>query len=63
MRQVTKRWLLLAAFLTALGIILFGVVMTMLKWNFGKLSTVKLERNEHEIREDFQDVLVKTDTA
>lgn len=63
MRQVTKRWLLLAAFLTALGIILFGGVMTVLKWNFGKLSTVKLETNEHEICEDFQDVSVKTDTA
>ena len=35
----------------------------MLKWNFGKLSTVKLETNEHEIREDFQDISVKTDTA
>ena len=45
MSKASKIWLVVAASLVALGIIIFGVVMSMLEWNFAKLSTVKYETN------------------
>ena len=57
MRRTTKIWLVL------LGCILFVGVMTALKWDFSKLSTVKYETNTHEISEPFGDISLTTDTA
>ena len=58
-----KSILLLAAALILLGAILFGGAMTMLKWDFKRLSTVCYETNIYTVSEPFLDVAVKGDTA
>ncbi len=63
MKVKTKAWLLTATALVLFGSILFAGVMTMLKWDFMKLSTVEYETNTHEIIEAFEDISINTDTA
>ena len=63
MRMKTKVWLLTATALVLFGSILFAGVMTILKWDFMKLSTVKYVTNTHEIIEAFEDISINTDTA
>lgn len=56
-------WLIVAAALLLLGGLIFGGAMTMLKWDFSKLSTVKYETNEYRISEIYQDITVMGGTA
>lgn len=63
MSKNTKIWLIIAASLLLLGCIIFGGVMSMLKWDFIKLSTNKYEINNYEINENFRSILVDTNTA
>ena len=63
MKTRTKIWLIVAASLVLIGGILFAGVMTVLKWDFMKLSTVSYEINTYEIPETFDCISVKTDTA
>jgi len=63
MRTSTKAWLVIAALLVLIGCIVFGGVMSMYKWDFSKLSTVKYENNDHVINEDYRDISVITETA
>lgn len=63
MRKAMKIWLIIGASLVFLGLIVFGGVMTMLKWDFTKLSTTKYETNTHEIGEAYQSISVNTNTA
>lgn len=63
MKKSTKVWLIIATSLVLLGAILFGSVMTMLKWDFTKLSTSKYETNEHAITESFSAIAIDTNTA
>ncbi len=63
MKKKTKTWILIAASLFIAGCILFGGVMSMLKWDFKKLSTVKYETNTHIISEEFREISLITDTA
>lgn len=63
MRKTTKIWLIIATSLVVIGCIVFGGVMTVAKWNFTKLSTVKYESNEHEVSENFSNISVKTEAA
>ncbi len=63
MSKQTKIWLITASTLIAVGCILFGGVMTMLKWDFKKLSTVKYETNRYEINENFENISIAVDTA
>ncbi len=58
-----KKWLGLMVALIVIGCIVFGGVMTMLKWDFRKLSTVQYETNSHEFRETVRSIFVETDTA
>ena len=63
MKKSTKIWLVIATcLLLAVGII-FGGVMTMLKWDFTKLSTVKYETNKHEITEAFNSITIRSNTS
>lgn len=62
MNKSTKIWLIMAAFLVIAGGMIFGGVMTVLNWDFSKLSG-KYETNRHEISEDFQNISIRADTA
>lgn len=63
MRTRTKVWLIIASSLVLIGCIIFGGVMTMLKWDFTKLSAGKYETNDYEIAEKLNNISIVTDTA
>lgn len=63
MSRKTKLWLLAAGALVLAGCILFAGTMAALKWDFSKLSVVRLETNTYPIGESFRDIAVTTDTA
>ena len=64
MTSKTKIWLTTAALLVLTGLIIFGGIMIMLKWDFTKLSTIKkYETNEYQISEGFTNISVSTKTA
>ena len=63
MTRKTKIWLITASALVLAGCILFGGVMTMLKWDFKKLSTVTYETNRYEINETYENISIAVDTA
>ena len=63
MSRKTKIWLIIASSLTLLGIIIFGGVMSIMKWDFTKLSTNKYETNIFNISDDFSSISLESDTA
>ncbi len=63
MSKGVKIWLIIAASLILLGIIGFGGIMTMLKWDFTRLSTSKYETNDYDIGESYSNISITTDTA
>lgn len=63
MSKKTRIWLITAASLVLIGCAIFGGVMTMLKWDFTKLSTARYENNEYEITENYKNLSIITDTA
>lgn len=63
MRKTTKIWLVIAASLVFVGLIMFAAVMSEYKWDFSKLSTGKYETNTYEISEEFSNLSMNTDTA
>ncbi|MBQ7334799.1 MAG: hypothetical protein IJW95_04945, partial [Clostridia bacterium] len=63
MTAKTKIWLIIGISLILIGCILFGGVMSLLKWDFTRLSTVQLETNEYAIEETFSDITIYSDTA
>ncbi len=63
MSKKTKIWLIIAASLVLVGLMILGGVMTVLKWDFTKLSTHKYETNNYEISEDYNNISIKIDTA
>ncbi|MBQ8174108.1 MAG: DUF4097 family beta strand repeat protein [Clostridia bacterium] len=63
MKGKTVLWLSVAVMLVLIGCVIFVGVMTVLKWDFTKLSTSKFETNLHEITDEFHDISVLTDTA
>ena len=63
MSKTTKIWLIIAASLMLIGCIIFVGVMSILKWDFTKLSTVKYETNNYEITENFNNISIITETA
>ncbi len=63
MSRRTKIWLIVATFLVLSGIIFFGGAMTMLKWDFTKLSSGKNQTNEYALADGFKNISIVTDTA
>lgn len=63
MSKATKIWLVIAVLLVVVGCALFAWVMTMIKWDFMKLSNVQYETNEHEISGELESISILTDTA
>ena len=63
MSKAAKIWLITAASLVLIGCIIFGGVMSMLKWDFTKLSTSRYETNNYEINKNYSNISIITDTA
>ncbi len=63
MSNSDKIWLIVAGALVLTGCIVFICAMSSIGWNFGRLSTVKLETKEYKISENFEDILIDTKTA
>lgn len=63
MRERTKIWLSIATFFVCAGLILFVVVMTLYKWDFSKLNTVKHTEDTHTVTEEFTSVSLNTQSA
>jgi len=58
-----KNWLSVAFFLVLLGGTIFAAAMSMLQWDFTKLSTVQYETNDYKITDDYKNISIVTDTA
>ncbi len=63
MSKQAKTWLITAASLVALGLIMFAVAMTVHDWDFTQLNTAKYETNTHSLSDEFADISIKTETA
>ncbi len=63
MNKKTVIWLIAAASLILIGSITIGGVLTMLKFNFEELSTVKYVTNSHDIDDEFQNISISVDTS
>ncbi len=63
MSNKTKGRLFVAVLLIIVGGIIFGGVMSMLNWDFTKLSTVRYETNSYEISEEYRDIQIETKEA
>lgn len=63
MRTRTKVWIIIAASLVLAGGMIFAGVMSVLGWDFSRLSTVQYESNQHEISEKFSGISVKAGAA
>jgi DUF4097 and DUF4098 domain-containing protein YvlB len=61
--KAKAKWLIFATVVLVIGLIIFGGAMSMLGWDFSKLSTIKYETNEHTVSESFGGVYVETHTA
>ena len=63
MSKKTIIWLCVATSLVLVGCVIFAGVMTMFKWDFTKLSTVKYETYDYEIDKDYKNISITTKTA
>lgn len=63
MKKSAKIWLITAGALVLFGGTAFLVLMSALKWDYKKLSTVKYKTNTYEISEYISDISILTDTA
>lgn len=63
MKKSTKTLIIIASLLIAAGLILFTVTMSLLNWDFRRLSTFNYTEKTYEIAEEFEDISVVSDTA
>ena len=63
MRTATKIWLVVGVSLILLGAIIFATVMAILKWDFMKFGTEKIQTSSHEIAEDFNNISIHAKEA
>ena len=63
MSKATKIWLIVAAALVLLGVIVLGGAFALVKGDVFKLTTHKYETNIYEITEEFDSIFINTDTA
>ncbi len=59
----TKIMLIIASILVAVGLISFSVVMTVIGWDFTRLSTVEYEYKTYEISDGFSNITINSETA
>ncbi|MBQ7358381.1 MAG: DUF4097 family beta strand repeat protein [Clostridia bacterium] len=63
MSKAAKIWLIVAAALVMLGLLILCGAFIMIKGDFGMLGTSKFDENRYNINEDFESIVVDTDTA
>ncbi len=63
MSKGNKMWIIIAASLLAVGLLIFAGAMIALDFDFTKLSTVKYETNTYEVREDFNKISIDADVT
>ena len=63
MSKKTVGWLITAALLILIGVILFAGAMSMLKFDFRQLSTNHLETNRYDFETGIRNIAVDTRTA
>ena len=63
MSKPAKVWLIIVLSLVLVGCGIFIGVMSMLEWDFTKLSTAKYETNNYQIHEDYKSISIVTNTA
>ena len=63
MNKKTKIWLFAAVLSILAGAIIFTAVMSYNKWDFTKLDTEKYQTKAYEIKEDFNNITIDTDTT
>jgi len=63
MSKKIKTLFIVATAFIIIGSIIFAGVMTMLKWDFRKLSTVKYVENNYQIEEEYKNISIITKTA
>lgn len=63
MSKKTKVWLIVATSLVLIGCAIFATMMTVINWDFRKLSNIEYETNEYEIVDEFSNITIKTSTA
>lgn len=63
MSNKTKKWIVTAFSLILIGCVLFAGVMSVLKWDFTKMSMEKYELTSYDITKDFVNISINTDTA
>lgn len=61
--STTKKLLISAGVLVALGLLLFVIALTVGGWDFTNLNTGKFETNTYTIEEDFDSISIHTQTA
>lgn len=63
MNKTAKGWLIAASVLTVLGIIVCAVAFAAAGFDFKKFGTIKFEEKTYEIKEEFENIDLKIDTA
>lgn len=63
MKKSTKVWLITAALLVALGLLLFAGAMTAYDWDAPRLGTVTYVTNSYELQDEFDKISISVDIA
>ena len=63
MSRKTKLWLITAAILVLTGTLLIGGVITACNRDLTRLNTVSYRKSTHEVKEKFDSISIRTDTA
>ena len=58
-----KLWLILAALLMVVGLVIFTVAMSKYRWDFTQLNANPFENNTYELNGAFQSIALESDTA
>lgn len=58
-----KKLLIIATVLVIVGFLIFRGMLSMLDWDFGKLSTAKYATASHEVQEPFHSISIQSNTA
>ena len=63
MSKKTKIWIFSALIVIIVGALIFVSIMSVLRWDFTKLSSTKYQTNIYQITEDFTSITINEDSA